>query len=60
MQGLLVMDDLWSNQIGNAPIFRENNIDCKQKTHIMDVMKCSMLAIAVKEYEKEVSKMSVN
>lgn len=46
-------DEFWSNQIGNAPIFRINNIDCEQKTHIMDVMECSMLAVAMEEYGKD-------
>ncbi|MCD7457025.1 Pentatricopeptide repeat-containing protein [Datura stramonium] len=53
LRRLLVRGDLWSNQIGNASIFRVNNIDCKQKTHIMDVMECSMLAVTMKEYGKE-------
>lgn len=32
------------------------HFECKQKTHILDVMECSMLSIEMKEYGKEVIK----
>ncbi|XP_060175824.1 pentatricopeptide repeat-containing protein At1g74630 isoform X2 [Lycium barbarum] len=52
LRRLLVRDDLWFDQIGNAPVFKVNNIGSEQKTHIMDVTECSMLAIAMKNMEK--------